>query len=106
MLLSLDGIGLSARTDFVSDVADYLQQYRVNFRRAISTMRWESALFDAICRLPWCQVTRAETALLARQRAMPSRCGGRSDITELGCGNGEKLAILLEKVASGFDACT
>ena len=28
------------------------------------------------------------------------------NITELGCGNGEKLAILLEKVASGFDACT
>ena len=98
MLLSLDGIGLSARTDFVSDVADYLHGDRVNFPSRYFYDALGSALFDAICRLPWYQVTRAETALLARHaRAMLEPLRRPLNITELGCGNGEKLAILLEK---------
>ena len=66
MLLSLDGIGLSARTDFVSDVADYLQHTPRQLPSRYFYDALGSALFDAICRLPWYQVTRAETALLAR----------------------------------------
>ena len=55
-----------------------------------------SALFDAICHLPWYRITRAEVALLQRHAAAISqtfRDGGR--VVELGCGNGEKLATLL-----------
>ena len=55
-----------------------------------------SALFDAICRLPWYRITRAELALLQRHAAAIGQTfldGGR--VVELGCGNGEKLATLL-----------
>jgi L-histidine Nalpha-methyltransferase len=55
-----------------------------------------SALFDAICHLPWYRVTRAELRLLRRHAATIGRhfqAGGR--VVELGCGNGEKLATLL-----------
>jgi L-histidine Nalpha-methyltransferase len=55
-----------------------------------------SALFDAICHLPWYRITRAEDRLLQRHAPRIGelfRGGGR--IVELGCGNGEKLATLL-----------
>jgi len=55
-----------------------------------------SALFDAICHLPWYRITRAELRLLERHAATIGRTvrdGGR--VVELGCGNGEKLATLL-----------
>ncbi len=55
-----------------------------------------SALFDAICHLPWYRITRAELQLLQRHGAMIGqvfRRGGR--VVELGSGNGEKLATLL-----------
>jgi dimethylhistidine N-methyltransferase len=55
-----------------------------------------SALFDAICHLPWYRVTRAELQLLTRYAATIGDVlerGGR--IVELGGGNGEKLAALL-----------
>jgi L-histidine N-alpha-methyltransferase len=55
-----------------------------------------SALFDAICHLPWYRVTRAELRLLRRHATTIGqllRDGVR--VVELGCGNGEKLATLL-----------
>jgi L-histidine Nalpha-methyltransferase len=55
-----------------------------------------SALFDAICHLPWYRITRAEQQLLQRHAAAIGQVfqdGGR--VVELGCGNGEKLATLL-----------
>ena len=56
-----------------------------------------SSLFDAICRLPWYKVTRAESALIARHApAIVEPFGGPMSIVELGCGNGEKLEILLQ----------
>src|SRR3954463_4650592 len=57
-----------------------------------------SSLFDAICRLPWYRIPRAETALLA-QHAQPivsTIAGGDGTIVELGCGSGEKLVLLAE----------
>jgi dimethylhistidine N-methyltransferase len=56
-----------------------------------------SALFDAICHLPWYRITRAESRLLdAHRRAMLQRLEPLSTIVELGPGNGEKLKRLLE----------
>jgi dimethylhistidine N-methyltransferase len=55
-----------------------------------------SALFDAICRLPWYPIARAELALLRQHAAemLPAN-GRRTSIVELGCGTGEKLVTLL-----------
>ena len=64
-----------------------------------------SSLFDAICRLPWYKVTRAEHGLLARHgpeivaaldAADDDGRDGQGTIVELGCGNGEKLIVLAE----------
>jgi L-histidine N-alpha-methyltransferase len=100
MLLPLEGIGLFARTDFVSDVAEYLQRTPRQLPSRYFYDPLGSALFDAICRLPWYRVTRSETALLARHaREVLELLPRPLNITELGCGNGEKLAVLLEKGA-------
>jgi dimethylhistidine N-methyltransferase len=55
-----------------------------------------SALFDAICHLPWYPVTRAERRLIEAHRTAILRCAGAPDrLIELGCGNGDKLLLLL-----------
>src|SRR5215213_1117955 len=54
-----------------------------------------SHLFEAICQLPWYPLTRAETSLLERHGAqMVAGLGEGATIVELGCGCGEKLALL------------
>jgi L-histidine Nalpha-methyltransferase len=56
-----------------------------------------SSLFDAICQLPWYKVTRAESALIGRAaREIVQPFEQPVSIAELGCGNGDKLVILLE----------
>ncbi len=60
-----------------------------------------SALFDAICRLPWYLVTRAETRLIAEHaREILHLAGNPLIVGELGSGSGEKLARLLGAVAT------
>ena len=96
MLFPSEGVVLSARTDFVSDVAEYLQRTPRQLPSRYFYDALGSALFDAICRLPWYRVTRAETALLSRYaRQILEPLPRPLNISELGCGNGEKLAILL-----------
>jgi L-histidine Nalpha-methyltransferase len=58
-----------------------------------------SSLFEAICRLPWYRITRAERRLLSRHAPdVIDELGGRDVplIVELGCGSGEKLVIIAE----------
>jgi L-histidine Nalpha-methyltransferase len=63
-----------------------------------------SALFDAISRLPWYPVTRAELGLVSSHaEEILSRLQRLSTIVELGCGNGEKLTALVRAVPSGTD---
>jgi dimethylhistidine N-methyltransferase len=60
-----------------------------------------SALFEAICRLPWYRITRAEGRLLARLSAeVVAPLGDPITLVELGCGSGEKLAMLAESLRS------
>ena len=60
-----------------------------------------SALFEAICRLPWYRITRAEGRLLARYAGeMVEQLEDPITIVELGCGSGEKLAMLAERLRS------
>jgi dimethylhistidine N-methyltransferase len=55
-----------------------------------------SALFDAICRLPWYGLTRAELGLLHQHGdAILEASAPLTDLVELGPGNGEKLMTLL-----------
>ncbi|MEO8430702.1 MAG: L-histidine N(alpha)-methyltransferase [Acidobacteriota bacterium] len=56
-----------------------------------------STLFEAICRLPWYRITRAEGRLLSR--FAPQIVSSFSDpltLVELGCGSGGKIAMLAE----------
>jgi L-histidine Nalpha-methyltransferase len=60
-----------------------------------------SSLFEAICRLPWYRITRAEAALLVRHaRAIAGHAGGAQALIELGSGSGEKLALVLDGFAA------
>jgi L-histidine N-alpha-methyltransferase len=63
-----------------------------------------SALFDAICELPWYPVTRAERRLIAAHRdEIFSAAGWPEQVVELGPGSGEKLHLLLGPSAVGPD---
>jgi len=86
--------------DFASDVDYYLT---LEPRQLPSRYLYDalgSALFDAICELPWYRITRAELGLLdTHARAILSHtppATGASRIVELGPGNGTKLRTLIE----------
>ncbi len=62
-----------------------------------------SALFEAITRLPWYHVTRAELGLLrSHARAILNRPDAPARLVELGSGSGEKLAALLASASPGL----
>src|SRR5256885_13386932 len=88
---------VAATAQFASDVQYYLS---IKPRQLPSRYFYDelgSALFDAICRLPWYGVTRAELRLLAiHGRQLLARVPDLTTIIELGPGNGEKLAALVE----------
>lgn len=59
-----------------------------------------SALFDAICRLPWYEITRTERDLLRlHARRILRRLEPLTTLVELGPGNGDKLSDLLDAAA-------
>jgi dimethylhistidine N-methyltransferase len=56
-----------------------------------------SALFESICCLPWYRITRAEARLLARFAGeMVEHVREPVTLVELGCGSGEKLAVIAQ----------
>ena len=85
-------------TQFAEDVREHLTR---NPRQLPSRYFYDplgSALFDAICQLPWYPITRAESRLVAaHSRALNRHLHRLSTIVELGPGNGEKLKLLLER---------
>ncbi|MFN7984627.1 MAG: L-histidine N(alpha)-methyltransferase [Vicinamibacterales bacterium] len=90
------GLALAERSGLAAEVVEYLQRTPRQLPSRLLYDALGSALFDAICHLPWYHVTRAETALLERHGAqmlagLPHPLG----VAELGGGNGEKLAVLL-----------
>ncbi len=85
------------RAQFATDVREFLGRTPRQLPSRYFYDPLGSALFDAICRLPWYRITRAESRLLAAHRAeLRRRIEPLSAIVELGPGNGEKLALLLE----------
>ncbi|HLG56562.1 MAG TPA: L-histidine N(alpha)-methyltransferase [Vicinamibacterales bacterium] len=85
---------------FAEDVAYYLS---LTPRQLPSHYLYDelgSTLFEAICRLPWYRVTRAEQHLLhLHARDIFAGAGQPKTCVELGPGNGEKLAGLLHAAA-------
>ena len=60
-----------------------------------------SSLFEAICYLPWYRITRAEARLLRRVAVeVVAACTDPVTLVELGCGFGEKLAMVAEALRS------
>lgn len=83
------------RVDLAADVRHYLQQ---SPRQLPSRGLYDalgSALFDAICELPWYPVTRAERRLISAHREAILAGAAAPRLVELGCGNGAKLDLLL-----------
>jgi L-histidine Nalpha-methyltransferase len=89
------------RKQFAEDVAYYL---RLDPRQLPSRYFYDalgSALFEAICHLPWYPITRAERRLLeARASDIMQRLPQRSTLVELGPGSGEKLSMLVRAAGS------
>ena len=90
----------SDRARFADEVAYYLS---LSPRQLPSRYLYDSlgsALFDAICELPWYPITRAEQRLLATHgREIFSRLAPLGTLVELGPGNGQKLSTLLAAAA-------
>lgn len=90
---------------FAADVEYYMAQEPRQLPSRYLYDALGSALFEAICRLPWYRVTRAEERLLARYgRQALQRVAPLSTVVELGCGSGEKLRLLLDQGRSEADA--
>jgi dimethylhistidine N-methyltransferase len=82
------------RERFASDVRQFLTQ---SPRQLPSRYLYDdlgSALFEAICRLPWYPLTRAELRLL-RTHAREILDAGVATVVELGAGSGLKLSELI-----------
>jgi L-histidine N-alpha-methyltransferase len=92
----------TARSRFAVDVQSYLSQTP---RQLPSEHLYDdlgSELFEAICRLPWYGITRAEQRMLERHASdIISRVSPLSTIIELGPGSGLKLATLLSGRPTG-----
>jgi L-histidine Nalpha-methyltransferase len=110
-------------TSIDRQLADFASDVRRDFALAPKQLQSKylydalgSSLFEAICRLPWYRITRAERGLLERHApaivarlCVPQWRGGRPDdgaapriplVVELGCGSGEKIVILAEALQS------
>jgi dimethylhistidine N-methyltransferase len=90
---------------FAEDVRHYLQ---LSPRQLPSMYLYDalgSALFDAICELPWYAITRAEMQLLARHRqAIFAHLPRLTRLVELGPGDGRKLKTLVEGTSEPLSA--
>ena len=92
----------TARSRFAVDVAYYLSRTPRQLPSEHLYDELGSELFEAICRLPWYGITRAEQRLLERVASdIVLRVAPISTIVELGPGSGLKLATLLSARPAG-----
>jgi dimethylhistidine N-methyltransferase len=111
--LQLEAGSRKLEADFAADVARDLRLTPKQLQSKYLYDALGSTLFEAICRLPWYRITRAERRLLERHAPTvvehtafgAARPQVRPTIVELGCGSGEKLVLLAEALqARGGDA--
>jgi L-histidine Nalpha-methyltransferase len=92
-----DVAAVESRQRFANDVGYYLAQQPRQLPSRYLYDALGSALFEAICRLPWYALTRAEERLLRQHARDVFRHDAHPPvIVELGSGSGEKLAVLVE----------
>jgi dimethylhistidine N-methyltransferase len=97
------GGGDVAVAEFARDVRHYLTQTPRQLPSRYLYDALGSALFDAICELPWYRITGAEIRLLARHApSVWSAMSPLDRIIELGVGDGRKLAALLSARPRGL----
>lgn len=94
----------------IASHADFTREFAADVRRDLQLQPKQlqskylydalgSSLFEAICRLPWYKITRAERSLLKRFAGqMVAPLAGPITIAELGGGSGEKTTILLQAI--------
>jgi L-histidine N-alpha-methyltransferase len=81
---------------FADDVQYYLAQTPRQLPSRYLYDALGTKLFEAICRMPWYRVTRAEDRLLAAHGSrLFARPEGISTLVELGPGSGDKLATII-----------
>ncbi|MBI3491720.1 MAG: L-histidine N(alpha)-methyltransferase [Acidobacteria bacterium] len=89
------------RRQFAEDVEYYLSQTPRQLPSRYFYDELGSALFEAICRLPWYPITRTEQRLLSMHaHDILARVSPLSTLVELGPGDGGKLMTLLGADAS------
>jgi L-histidine Nalpha-methyltransferase len=85
--------------DFAEDVRRDLQLSPRQLQSKYLYDALGSALFEAICLLPWYRITRAEGRLLSRWGGeMVSLIPGPVTLVELGCGSGEKVSMIAREL--------
>jgi dimethylhistidine N-methyltransferase len=95
-----DHVGTSA---FASELAEGLARDPRQISSKYFYDELGSALFEAITKLPWYRITRAETAMLARHaRDIFRPLAKRATLAELGCGSGDKMAVLVGAAGEPF----
>jgi L-histidine Nalpha-methyltransferase len=92
--------GKEARNGFALDVRNGLSTSPRSLPARYFYDALGSLLFEAICRLPWYPITRAEHGLLDRHAGeMVSKVRGIDRLVELGCGSGDKVTQLAGALA-------
>jgi dimethylhistidine N-methyltransferase len=94
---SLAAAGITNRD--VEEIHYYLSQSPKQLPSHLLYDSLGSSLFEAICLLPWYQVTRAELRLLVEHGSEIGRRTSATELVELGCGNGRKLQELMRAMA-------
>lgn len=94
-----------ALTSFADDVREYLLRTPRQLPSRYLYDPLGSALFDAICELPWYGITRAENRLLAAHRKeILAQFPDLTNIVELGPGDGRKLLKFVEHTSAPLTA--
>ena len=92
------------RSRFADDIEYYLSQTPRQLPSRYLYDELGSALFEAICQLPWSRIARTEQHLLSvHARTILERVAPLSALVELGPGSGEKLATLVDAADSDLN---
>jgi dimethylhistidine N-methyltransferase len=103
--MPVDAPNLDLQRTFAGEVAEHLRRTPRQLPTKYLYDALGSALFDAICQLPWYRITRAESRLL-EQHALEivGHLPRPLTIVDLGCGSGDKLVTLAARADERFQS--